>query len=175
MCSSDLGGIVVLICGVLVFAIGGFFWYPGYRDVTMLQKEIDERWKSSKQLSSKKEIARAFVRARKELARIEPRLNANVKQARLIKSLASLAKGAGVKITSETYREGKKVEGYVALHHEMTLLGTYRSVSRFLRKIESLPFLTSVQELRMERARGQDRKLVARVRMITFRKTKKIR
>jgi len=170
-----LGSFVVLIFGLLAIAAGGFFWYPAYRDVSNLQKNIDERWKSSQQLSGEKEIAKAYARAREELAKIEPRLNANVKQARLIKSLAGLAKEVGVKITSEAYREGKTVEGYAALHHEVTLQGTYRSIDRFLRKIESLPSLTSVQELRMERARGQSRKLVAKVRMITFRRTAQIR
>lgn len=163
------GRIAVLVSLALALLVGGLFWWPAQRGQAQAAAEADAKRKTLMMTMHAKEIARAHALASKQIDVLERKLNADNVQATLVDQLSRLATKHGIKIVSEVFEQGREQKGYVPLHLELNVQGSYGGLRAFLVGLQSLPTWTYVQEGAIT-ANQNHGGLKARLRLITYRR-----
>lgn len=163
------GRIAVLVSLALTLLIGALFWWPAQREQAQVAAEVDAKRKTLMAAMHAKEIARAHALAAKQIDALERKLNADNVQASLVDQLAGLASKHRIRIVSEVFEQGREQKGYVPLHLELNVQGSYAGLRGFLVGLQTLPTWTYVQEgaITADQNHGG---LKARLRLITYRR-----
>jgi Tfp pilus assembly protein PilO len=163
------GRLAVLVSLALVLLVGALFWWPAQRAHNQAAAEADVKRKTLMTVMHAKEIARAHALATKQIEVLERKLNADKVQASLVEQLSALAGKHGIKIVSEVFEQGREQKGYLPLHLELNVQGSYSGLRGFLIGLQSLPTWTYVQEgaITADQNRGV---LKARLRLVTYRR-----
>lgn len=163
------GRVAVLVALAFALLLGGLYWWPAQRAHAQAAAKVDAKRKTLMVAMHAKEIARAHALAAKQIEALERKLHANNVQASLVEQLGRLAGKHGIKIASEVFEQGREQKGYVPLHLELNVQGSYSGLRAFLVGLQALPTWTYVQEgaISADRNHGV---LKARLRLITYRR-----
>ncbi len=163
------GRMAMLVSLALALLVGASYWWPAQRAQAQAAADVDAKRKTLMLAMHAKEIARAHASAAKQIEALERKLNANNVQASLVEQLARLAGKHGIKIVSEVFEQGREQQGYVPLHLELNVQGSYGGLRGFLVGVQALPTWTYVQEGAI--SADQDRGVLkARLRLVTYRR-----
>ena len=141
------------------------YWMPVRNDINRLSESVN--------LERKRIIDDAYLRAIKQLSEVDKKINSPVGHADLVNNIDNLATHRKLTIITESYDEGKEINGYTPLYMELSLQGEYQGMNEFLVDINSLPTWTVVGEGAISRLAGQQDLVKAQLRLITYRKTEK--
>ena len=180
-----------LVAGVLVLAVVGLCinWWPNNARRTQLDDAIStERGKIVRQ-HGEIDLLAAYVKARTDVEALESKLDYAATQAQQVSDVAQLARKQGITVLSQSYemrvpkgdrpKEGDSKDDHPkddhpkdapTLNTELLVQGSYRSLRNFIALVPSLPSLTEVQEVVLERAREAN-VVKGRIRLVTYRRT----
>lgn len=142
---------MVLLAAFLVVALA--YWWPKARAEEALSARIEETRRALADAMQASDMLSAYARATRAAEVVEKKLQASVKQAQLVESLAALARRHSVRIVSESYEEGRRQADYVPLFLQVALEGRYASIRGFVREVYALPLWVEVEDARLERLR----------------------
>ena len=176
-----------LISGVLVLAVVGLCinWWPNNARRAQLDDAIStERGKIVRQ-HDEIDLLAAYVKARTDVEALESKLDYAATQAQQVSDVAQLARKQGITVLSQSYemRAPKESDAHSkddhskddhpkdapTLNTELLVQGSYRSLRNFIALVPSLPSLTEVQEVVLERAREANI-VKGRIRLVTYRR-----
>jgi Tfp pilus assembly protein PilO len=143
-------------------------WWPAQRERAALEEAIAGQRRALAQAQQTRDLLGAYVKARKDVASLEKKLQYAATQAQLVQNFARLARKHGVKIVSETYEEGRNPGAQPALTAELAVQGGYPALRDFLRDLAALPTWSEVQEVRIESMQGAATRK-GRIRIVTYR------
>ena len=156
------------ICLMIVLA----WWGPANREQAQLMRDIDARRTAMVEAVRTAQVARAQREARPALALLEKKLDARAGQADLIQGIARLASRRGVRVTSQSFDEGKAQRGDAPLYLELGLVGDYMSLRRLMGDFAMLPMWIEMVEARLERTGEGGAQVRAQLRLLTYRSAK---
>ena len=166
-----------LVSGGLALAVVGLCinWWPNNTRRVRLDDAISaERLEIARQHGDL-ELLAAYVRARTDVEALESKLDYAATQAQQVSDVAQLARKQGITVVSQSY-EIRAPKGpddpskdAPALNTELVVQGSYRSLRNFIALVPSLPSLTQVQEVVLERAREANL-VKGRIRLVTYRR-----
>ena len=166
-----------LVSGALVLAVAGLCvnWWPNNARRAQLDEAISaQRLKIVRQHGDLGLLA-AYVRARSDVEALESKLDYAATQAQQVSDVAQLARKQGITIVSQSYEirapkgSDDPSKDAPALNTELVVQGSYRSLRNFIALVPSLPSLTQVQEVVLERAREANL-VKGRIRLVTYRR-----
>lgn len=169
--------LAALISAVLALTAVGLSinWWPNNARRTQLDVAISaERLKITRQ-HGELEVLAAYTQARTDVQALESKLDYAATQAQQVSDVAQLARKQGITVLSQSYeiRASKEADGHSkdapALNTELMVQGSYRSLRNFIALVPSLPSLTQVQEVVLERAREAN-VVKGRIRLVTYRR-----
>ncbi len=159
---------VAIICLVIALA----WWGPAKREQTQLLQNIDTKRTSMLEAVRSAQVEDAQREAQIAVALLEKKLEVRAGQADLIQGIARLASKRGVRVTSQSFDEGRVQSGDAPLYLELGLIGDYTSLRRLMGDLAMLPMWIEVVEAHLERA-GEGGALVkAQMRLLTYRSAK---
>jgi len=177
---------------VLVLAVAGLWinWWPNNARRAQLDDAISiERGKIVRQ-HGELDLLAAYVRARTDVEALESKLDYAATQAQQVSDVAQLARKQGITVVSQSYemripkastdhsKDGDSKSDHSkddhskdapTLNTELLVQGSYRSLRNFIALVPSLPSLTEVQEVVLERARDAN-VVKGRIRLVTYRR-----
>lgn len=179
-----------LVSAVLALAVAGLClnWWPKNTTRVQLEEAIAaQRFEIARQHNDLDLLA-AYVRARTDVEALESKLDYAATQAQQVSDVAQLARKQGITVLSQSYemripkesndpskdtskdasKDSSKDEA-PALNTELVVQGSYRSLRNFIALVPSLPSLTQVQEVVLERAREAN-VVKGRIRLVTYRR-----
>lgn len=157
-----------IVCLALILA----WWGPAKREQVLLLRDIDAKRSAMVEAVRTDQVARAQREALTALDMLEKKLNVRAGQADLIQGIARLASRRGVRVTSQSFDEGKVQRGDAALYLELGLLGNYASLRQLMGDLATLPMWIEVVEARFERAGEGGAQVRAQLRLLTYREMK---
>ncbi len=149
------------------------YWMPVRNDINRLSESVNLERKRIIDDARSVQIHNAYLRAIKQLSEVDKKINSPVGHADLVNNIDNLATHRKLTIITESYDEGKEINGYTPLYMELSLQGEYQGMNEFLVDINSLPTWTVVGEGAISRLAGQQDLVKAQLRLITYRKTEK--
>lgn len=167
----------VLLSAVLALAVGGLCvnWWPNNARRMQLDAAISAERREIARQHGDLELLAAYVRARTDVEALESKLDYAATQAQQVSDVAQLARKQGITVLSQAYdiRAPKGPDDpskdAPALNTELVVQGSYRSLRNFIALVPSLPSLTQVQEVVLERAREANL-VKGRIRLVTYRR-----
>ena len=166
-------GTVASLCSLLIVLSVGFgYWWPIERGYSELLRETETKRKEMVNSVRAADINRSYSYSAKQIEVLEKKLNVEAAQTDLVKHLSALAKKQNIKIISEMYEEGQAQKGYVPLHLDLNLQGSYSALRRFISDLQSLPTWTYVREGTLSGSQEGVGVLKAHLRLVTYRKVK---
>lgn len=157
------------LSGGLALIVGIAYWWPVSHAVSQLENEIANRRREIANAEYNVKLAQTSGYAAQQMDVIEKKLDTSVTQAGLVQSIAVLARRNNVKIISEAYEEGRAIDGYAPLVHELTVQAGYAELRSFIAGVQQLPTLTIVQEAILERSLKSS-VVKAQLNIITYRR-----
>ncbi len=159
-----------LSAGLAVVVVGlGIHWWPNDVSRTRLDAAIAGERGRIAHLRSDSDLLTAYARARTDAEALEGKLDYAATQAQQVGDVAQLARKQGITILSQAYEADVHTKGAPALNTELVVQGSYRSVRNFIVTVPSLPSLTEVSEIVLERAR-EPGLVKGRIRLVTHRR-----
>lgn len=162
---ADVVLLVVFVSIVLAY------WWPKASAEQALAAKIEETRRAVTDAMQANDVLSAYARATRATEAIERKLQAPVKQAQLVQSLAALARRHEVRIVSESYEEGRRQAEYVPLFLQVALEGRYAAIRGFLGEIYALPLWVEVEDARLERLREPAGLMKAQLRLRVVRRS----
>lgn len=166
------GAVSILIAAVICLLIGLAWWGPAKFQHAQLSKKIDLKHLATVEAMRSYQVASAHREASQVLDKFEKKLDARTGQADLIRGIARLSAKRGVRVTSQSFDEGREQSGDTALYLELGLLGDYVSLRKLMSDFAALPIWIEVMEARLERSDEGGRLVKAQLRLLTFRMAK---
>ena len=174
-----------LIIGILALAAFYFFWSYVY---SPQKTEVDEMAARLEQLDDQHNLARVIAtRGGAELEQrvaqyerhvraLEQLVPTSEEVAALISNMATEARRAGVELAGISPEPEESVGFYTREAYELTVVGDYHNIGRFLAAIASLERIITPVDLELERFGGQaqalsidaEYPLTARLRILTY-------
>jgi Tfp pilus assembly protein PilO len=166
-----------LISAVLALAVAGLClnWWPDNARRMRLEEAIETQRLEIARQHGDLDLLAAYVRARTDVEALETKLDYAATQAQQVSDVAQLARKQGVTVLSQSYEMRAPKESNdtakeaPALNTELVVQGSYRSLRNFIALVPSLPSLTQVQEVVLERAREANL-VKGRIRLVTYRR-----
>ncbi len=165
---ASIAGLMVSV--LLLVIVGLVYWWPARNAAENLGARIDDRRREIANADFNARLAQASAHAVLQVAQIEKKLDASVTQAVLVQNLEALARRHNVKIISEAYEDGKPIDGYSSLVHELTLQAGYPELRSFIAGLQGLPTFTVVQGAVFGRS-STSIAIRLQLDMITYRRT----
>ena len=183
-----------LIAAALALAVAGLClnWWPKNTTRVQLEEAISAQRLEIARQHNDLDLLAAYVRARTDVEALESKLDYAATQAQQVSDVAQLARKQGITVLSQSYemripkesndsakdaskdaskdssKDSSKDEA-PALNTELVVQGSYRSLRNFIALVPSLPSLTQVQEVVLERAREAN-VVKGRIRLVTYRR-----
>jgi Tfp pilus assembly protein PilO len=178
-----------VVSAVLALTVAGLClnWWPQNTTRVQLEEAIAaQRFEIARQHNDLDLLA-AYVRARADVEALESKLDYAATQAQQVSDVAQLARKQGIIVLSQSYEMRIPKESNdtskdapddaqkdpskeaPALNTELVVQGSYRSLRNFIALVPSLPSLTQVQEVVLERAREAN-VVKGRIRLVTYRR-----
>jgi hypothetical protein len=175
-----------VISAALALAVAGLCcnWWPKNTTRVQLEEAISAQRLEIARQHNDLDLLAAYVRARTDVEALESKLDYAATQAQQVSDVAQLARKQGITVLSQSYemripkesndtskdpsKDASKDEA-PALNTELVVQGTYRSLRNFITLVPSLPSLTQVQEVVLERAREAN-VVKGRIRLVTYRR-----
>jgi len=164
--ASAAAALAILL--LVVFA----YWRPAYDRYAALAGRVESLRKDLVGAMRDEALARTYDKTRKDIVRLEKKLDAESGQAALVDNVTNLARKSHVSVISESYEEGHEDSGYVPLFQVIALEGGYDDIRQFLSGVQRLPTWTVVRETRLERMH-HSRAIKAILTLVTYRKASK--
>jgi Tfp pilus assembly protein PilO len=170
-----------LVSAALALAVAGLClnWWPKNTTREQLEGAISAQRLGIARQHGDLELLAAYVRARTDVGALEGKLDYAATQAQQVSDVAQLARKQGVTVLSQSYEMRTPKESNdpskdaakdaPALNTELAVQGSYRSLRNFIALVPSLPSLTQVQEVVLERAR-EPNLVKGRIRLVTYRR-----
>lgn len=172
-CNAVRHGMYALLAAAIAcLALILTWWGPAKREHTQLLRNIDATRLAMVDAVRSDQVARAQREALPALALLEKKLDVRTGQADLIRGIARLASRRGVRVTSQSFDEGKAQRGDAPLYLELGLLGSYASLRQLMGDLATLPMWIEVVEARFERAGEGGAQVRAQMRLLTYREMK---
>jgi len=164
--------VVSLLSVLIMLSVGVGYWWPVARGYSELLRQTETKRKEVINSVRAADISRAYSHSAKQIEVLERKLNIEAAQTDLVKYLSQLAIKQNIKIISEVYEEGQVQTGYVPLHLDLNLQGSYPALRRFISGLQSLPTWTYVREGTISGSQEGLGVLKAHLRLVTYRKIK---
>ena len=166
-----------LVSAALALAVAGLClnWWPKSTTREQLEEAIGAQRIGIARQHGDLELLAAYVRARTDVEALEGKLDYAATQAQQVSDVAQLARKQGITVLSQSYEMRTPKESNdaskdaPALNTELAVQGSYRSLRNFIALVPSLPSLTQVQEVVLERAR-EPNLVKGRIRLVTYRR-----
>lgn len=172
-CKAVRRGLLAMLTAAIVFlAIALAWWGPAKREQTQTARNIDARRTAMVEAVRTAQVARAHSEALKAVVLLEKKLEVRTGQADLIQGIARLASKRGVRVTSQSFDEGRGQRGDAQLYLEIGLTGDYASLRHVMGDMAMLPMWIEVVEARFEHAGANDASVRAQLRLLTYRSAK---
>jgi Tfp pilus assembly protein PilO len=163
------GMFAMLAAAIICLVILSAWWGPAKREQTQLLQNIDIKRTAMVEAVRSAQVGDAQREALMAVTLLEKKLEVRAGQADLIQGIARLASKRGVRVTSQSFDEGRVQRGDAALYLELGLIGDYTSLRRLMGDLAMLPMWIEVVEAHLERA-GEGGALVkAQMRLLTYR------
>jgi Tfp pilus assembly protein PilO len=163
--------LIFLSISLFTFLIVGiFYWWPEVHAQNKLAIQIEIKRRETFETDFNARLANISERTLQQVALIEKKLDASATQASLVRNFAVLASKCNVKITAETYEDGKPVDSYTPLLHTLSLQANYHDLRNFISDLQSLPTYTVIQDTVLGRSSGSN-SIKAQISLITYRRT----
>jgi len=161
-----------LLVGLLVTLLLEFvfLWRPINEQQQALLSRIEVFRKEILSAKHSTEISEAFEQVSKEMPKIEEKLLADNGQAKFVEVIEKILRKHSLRLTSQSFEEGKAIEGYSPLYLELAIQGRFQEVYGFIADIPSLAVWAEVQDVRMVKATKGNNAINAQVRVLTYRK-----
>jgi hypothetical protein len=156
-------GLTVAVAGLAIH------WWPSDVSRTRLDSAITAARGRIAHLHSDLDLLTAYGRARTDAEALEGKLDYAATQAQQVGDVAQLARKQGITILSQAYEADVHAKGAPTLNTELVVQGSYRSVRNFIVMVPSLPSLTEVSDVVLERAR-EPNLVKGRIRLVTHRR-----
>jgi len=155
----------VLVFLVVASAVFGVFWFTLYRS---LQNQYEQAQSTKRELDRKRQEFRSKLEdqvskeelqeLRAEILLAEDKLPSTTQLPKLLKSIHSKAKTAGLDILNFQRKPEKAQKFYVEIPVAMKLRGTYAELMQFLNFVRTMNRIVSMQDLTLnleDRATGE--------------------
>jgi Tfp pilus assembly protein PilO len=162
----------MLTAAIACLAIALVWWGPAKREQIKLVENIDAKRTAMVETARTTQVARAQREALTAVALLEKKLEVRAGQAEIIQGIARLASKSGVRVTSQSFDEGRVQRGDAQLYLELGLSGDYVSLRRLMGGLAVLPMWIEVVEARLERAEAGGAQVRAQLRLLTYRNAK---
>jgi hypothetical protein len=156
-----------LVLDLILFC---FFWLPVALQNHRLQKGIEDHQKEVLEISRAQALADRYEYISKRVNILESKWASPVSQSELIRSLDRLAAREGLKVISQDFDLHPSVGNGECFIQNITLIGNYRSLRKFLDDLEDLSTLTLVEQARLERV-GDGAHVRANLVLTTYNKS----
>ena len=163
-------GILTAAAVCLVIALA--WWGPAKREQIELAKDIDARRAATVEAVRSAQVAHAQREALRAVSLLEKKLEVRAGQAEVIQGIARLASKHGVRVTSQSFDEGRVKRSDAQLYLDLGLTGDYVSIRRLMGDLATLPMWVEIVEARLERADADGTQVRAQLRLLTYRSAK---
>lgn len=171
--SVRLGIGTALISGLTLLAIATAWWWPAQHERARLQQDIDVKRAALMNVARLSQVEQAQREALLSVALLEEKLGVQAGQADLVRGIARLAAARKVRVTSQSFDEGRAQRGdEVPLFMELGLLGNYSALRGMIADLATLPMWMEVVDARLEHGSENGAPVKAQLRLLTFRNAK---
>ncbi len=167
-----MAAVASLLSLLIILLVGFGYWWPIERGYSELLRQTETKRKEMVNSLRAADISRSYSYSAKQIEVLERKLNIEAAQTDLVRYLSTLAIKQNIKIISEVYEEGQVQNGYVPLHLDLNLQGSYSALRRFISGLQSLPTWTYVREGTISGSQEGLGVLKAHLRLVTYRKIK---
>lgn len=166
------GAIAASITAILCLSVALAWWGPAKREQTRLLQDIGIKRAAMAEAVRADQVASAQRKALKAVAQLEKKLEMRAGQADLIQGVARHTAKRNVRVTSQSFDEGRTQSGEASLYLDIGLLGNYEALRLLLDDLAALPMWVEVVEARIERADESGAQVRAQLRLLTYRRAK---
>lgn len=168
-CKPVRGGMYAMLAASFAcMAVALSWWGPANHEHGKLLQNIEEQRRVIVDDMRSDQVMRAHREALEVLPLLERKLNARTGQADLIEGIARLASRRNVRVTSQSFEEGKTERGDALLYLDLGLRGSYPSLRLLMADFAALPMWIEVAEARFDG--GVDgREVRAQLRLLAYR------
>lgn len=166
------GMLAMLTTAIVCLGIALAWWGTAKREQTQLMKNIDAKRTAMVEAVRSAQVARAQREALTAVVLLEKKLEVHAGQADLIQGIARLSSKRGVRVTSQSFDEGRGQRGDAQLYLNLGLTGDYASLRRLMGDLAMLPMWVEVVEARLERVDASGALVRAQLRLLTYRSAK---
>ena len=157
-----------VVAVLVLLAVIGYAWpdYDQHRSLLNAVAAARHEWVASLMAD---DLGRAYGRALQLIPELEKKLDPASGQSNLVQGLRQLASKYGVKVTGETYQEGKPQGAYLAFPVDLRLEGNYPALRGFISGFADLPMWSEIQEIRLEQEMAEPGLVKGQLRLMLFR------
>lgn len=166
------GMLATLTAAIICLMIALAWWGPAQREQAKLLKNIDAKRAARVDAVRSAQVASAQREALTAVALLEKKLEVRAGQAEVIQGIGRLASKRGVRVTSQSFDEGRMQRSDGQLYFDLGLTGDYVSLRRLMGDLATLPMWIEVVEARLEHADASGAQVRAQLRLLTYRSTK---
>jgi Tfp pilus assembly protein PilO len=164
--------LATLTAAIICLMIALAWWGPAQREQAKLLKNIDAKRAARVDAVRSAQVASAQREALTAVALLEKKLEVRAGQAEVIQGIGRLASKRGVRVTSQSFDEGRMQRSDGQLYFDLGLTGDYVSLRRLMGDLATLPMWIEVVEARLEHADASGAQVRAQLRLLTYRSTK---
>jgi len=164
--------VLLLVATISLSGVMAIYWWPANQSYRNIEQKRVDLMRDVKHAIEAELITENYRASKATITELEERLESDTRQATLVNNLATLAKRNNIKITSESFEEGKKKSAYYPLYQDIQLEGSYASLRSFLLGVGQLQTWTIALETNMQRLHKQPGIIKARLKLVTYRKSK---
>lgn len=158
--------LVSLLVGIFMF----YFWYPSYSELNSKQIELKGIKDAYFEKQSAFELSEQYSNASKKIKKIENKLTLKTSQSDIIKNISQLLLNNNLKVKKEIFKEVNERD-IVFLKQELSLIGDYEKIKRFIFDINNSPYLSHVKNSIFERNKNTNM-INAKLIIISFMREK---
>ena len=153
----------------VVLALAAVFWAPAWASRAYLDWKINRERKEVVAVVNAMRLNISYKKAWEKVRHVDDKLGHMASPSGLVWDITALAAKSGLKTSVDSVKRAENAPpGYSLFTQDVTTVGKYRSLRKFLLGFEDLPSLTVVQRMRVDKLEDGGGLVKASLRLATY-------